>query len=84
MGMNEQETRYYLIDPILRKKGYDDIKCLKCEPPAFVEPSDPKGRRKKGSGRTPHSRLFFPCYWTPLVHCFTISITFWRFTGFVK
>uniref|UniRef100_UPI00404798DA DEAD/DEAH box helicase family protein n=1 Tax=Roseivirga sp. TaxID=1964215 RepID=UPI00404798DA len=52
MGMNEQETRYHLIDPILRQKGYDDIKWLKCETPAPVEPTGPKGRRKKGSGRT--------------------------------
>lgn len=50
--MNEQETRYHLIDPILRVKGYDDITKLKCETPAPVEPTGPKGRRKKGSGRT--------------------------------
>ncbi len=52
MGMNEQETRYHLIDPVLRAKGYDDITKLKCETPAPVEPTGPKGRRKKGSGRT--------------------------------
>jgi type I restriction enzyme R subunit len=52
MAMNEQETRYHLIDPILRVKGYDDITKLKCETPAPVEPTGPKGRRKKGSGRT--------------------------------
>jgi type I restriction enzyme R subunit len=52
MPMNEQETRYHLIDPILRTKGYDDITKLKCETPAPVEPTGPKGRRKKGSGRT--------------------------------
>lgn len=52
MGMNEQETKYHLIDPVLKKKGYDDIKWLKCETPAPVEPTGPKGRRKKGSGRT--------------------------------
>lgn len=52
MSMNEQETRYHLIDPILRAKGYDDITKLKCETPAPVEPTGPKGRRKKGSGRT--------------------------------
>jgi len=52
MSMNEQETRYHLIDPILRDKGYDDITKLKCETPAPVEPTGPKGRRKKGSGRT--------------------------------
>ncbi len=52
MAMNEQETRYHLIDPVLRAKGYDDITKLKCETPAPVEPTGPKGRRKKGSGRT--------------------------------
>jgi type I restriction enzyme R subunit len=52
MAMNEQETRYHLIDPVLRAKGYDDITKLKCETPAPVEPIGPKGRRKKGSGRT--------------------------------
>ncbi len=52
MGMNEQETRYHLIDPVLRTKGYDDITKLKCETPAPVEPTGAKGRRKKGSGRT--------------------------------
>jgi type I restriction enzyme, R subunit len=52
MPMNEQETRYHLIDPVLRTKGYDDITKLKCETPAPVEPTGAKGRRKKGSGRT--------------------------------
>lgn len=41
-----------MIDPVLRDKGYDDITKLKCETPAPVEPTGPKGRRKKGSGRT--------------------------------
>ncbi len=50
--MNEQETRYFLIDPTLRKKGYDDITKLRCETPAPIEPTGPKGRRKKGGGRT--------------------------------
>ncbi|MCM5527366.1 DEAD/DEAH box helicase family protein [Parasegetibacter sp. NRK P23] len=50
--MNEQETRYHLIDPVLRTKGYDDITKLRCETPAPVEPTGPKGRRKKGAGRT--------------------------------
>jgi type I restriction enzyme, R subunit len=52
MPMNEQETRYHLIDPVLRAKGYDDITKLKCETPAPVEPTGFKGRRKKGGGRT--------------------------------
>lgn len=52
MAYNEQETRYYLIDPVLRTKGYDDHEKLKLETPAPVEPTGPKGRRRKGSGRT--------------------------------
>lgn len=52
MGMNEQETRYHLIDPVLRVKGYDNFQVLKCETPAPVEPTGPKGKRKRGSGRT--------------------------------
>jgi type I restriction enzyme, R subunit len=51
VNYNEQETRYYLIDPVLRKKGYDDHQWLKLETPAPVEHTGPKGRRK-GSGRT--------------------------------
>ncbi|MFA5016785.1 MAG: hypothetical protein WC504_04510 [Methylobacter sp.] len=34
MSYNEQETRYYLIDPVLREKGYDDHSKLKLETPA--------------------------------------------------
>lgn len=52
MPYNEQETRFFLIDPVLRKKGYDDQQWLKLETPAPVEPTGPKGRRRKGSGRT--------------------------------
>ena len=52
MPYNEAETRYYLIDPILREKGYDDHQRLKLETPAPVEPTGPKGRRRRGSGRT--------------------------------
>jgi type I restriction enzyme R subunit len=52
MAYNEAETRYYLIDPVLRRKGYDDIKRLKLETPAPVEPVGFKGKRRKGSGRT--------------------------------
>jgi type I restriction enzyme R subunit len=52
MGMNEAETRFYLIDPLLRSKGYDDPQRLKLETPAPVEPIGAKGRRKRGSGRT--------------------------------
>ena len=52
MTYNEAETRFYLIDPVLREKGYDDHQWLKLETPAPVEPSGPKGRRRRGSGRT--------------------------------
>ena len=52
MAMNEQETRYHLIDPVLRVKGYNDIQRIKCETPAPVEASGPKGHRRKGPGRT--------------------------------
>jgi len=44
MTYNESETRFYLIDPILREKGYDDHQWLKLETPASVEPTSPRGR----------------------------------------
>jgi len=52
VGYNEQETRFYLIDPVLRAKGYNDHQWLKLETPAPVEPTGAKGRRRKGAGRT--------------------------------
>jgi type I restriction enzyme R subunit len=53
MPYNEQETRFWLIDPILRSKGYaDDHRWLKLETKAPVEASGPKGRRRQGGGRT--------------------------------
>lgn len=52
MGMNESETRFFLIDPVLREKGYTDNTRLKLETPAPVEPVGFKGRRKRGAGRT--------------------------------
>lgn len=52
MSYNEQETRFYLIDPVLREKGYNDHQWLKMETPAPVEPTGPKGCRRRGSGRT--------------------------------
>ena len=52
MAYNEAETRFFLIDPILRSKGYDEYWKLRLETPAPVEPIGPKGRRKKGVGRT--------------------------------
>ena len=52
MAYNEEETRFHLIDPVLRRKGYDDPQRIKLETPAPVEPTGPKGRRRKGGGRT--------------------------------
>lgn len=52
MAYNEAETRFYLIDPVLRKKGYDEYSKLKLETPAPVEPTGNKGRRRAGAGRT--------------------------------
>jgi type I restriction enzyme R subunit len=52
MSYNEAETRYYLIDPVLRDKGYDDHSKLKLETPAPVEAIGYKGRRRAGGGRT--------------------------------
>jgi hypothetical protein len=52
VGYNEQETRFFLIDPKLRDKGYTDHEHLKLETPAPVEPTGPKGRRRSGPGRT--------------------------------
>ncbi|AOY59572.1 DEAD/DEAH box helicase family protein [Desulfococcus multivorans] len=52
MSYNEQETRFFLIDPVLRDRGYNDHQWIKMETPAPVEPTGPKGRRRKGSGRT--------------------------------
>jgi type I restriction enzyme R subunit len=52
MGKNEQETRFYLIDPVLREKGYDACQWLKLETPAPVDPVGSKGRRRIGAGRT--------------------------------
>ncbi len=55
MSMNEADTRYHLIDPVLREKGYTSRARITLETiltPAPVEPSGPKGRRRKGPGRT--------------------------------
>jgi type I restriction enzyme R subunit len=52
MALNEEETRFHLIDPVLRRKGYDDPQRIKLETPAPVDPTGPKGRRRKGAGRT--------------------------------
>jgi len=53
--MNEADTRYHLIDPVLREKGYVSRECITLETvltPPPVEPSGPKGRRRRGPGRT--------------------------------
>ncbi len=55
MSHNEAETRYHLIDPVLREKGYvsrDQISLETILTPSPVEPSGAKGRRRKGPGRT--------------------------------
>lgn len=52
MAFNEEETRFHLIDPVLRRKGYDDPQRIRLETPAPVEPTGPKGRRSKRGGRT--------------------------------
>jgi type I restriction enzyme, R subunit len=55
MSYNEAETRYHLIDPVLRDKGYISQNHITLETiitPAPVEPIGPKGRRRKGPGRT--------------------------------
>lgn len=52
MAFNEDETRFHLIDPVLRKKGYDDPQRIRLETPAPVEPTGPKGRRSNRGGRT--------------------------------
>jgi type I restriction enzyme R subunit len=52
VAYNEAETRFYLIDPVLRDKGYNDHRWLKLETPAPVEPIGNKGRRRSGGGRT--------------------------------
>lgn len=52
MTYNEAETRFYLIDPVLRDKGYNEHWKLRLETPAPVEPTGNKGRRRPGAGRT--------------------------------
>ncbi|MFL1463978.1 DEAD/DEAH box helicase family protein [Roseococcus sp. DSY-14] len=55
MSMNEADTRYHLIDPVLRDKGYVSREHITLETvltPPPVEPTGPKGRRRKGPGRT--------------------------------
>ena len=51
MSMNEAETRFELIDPVLREKGYR-MPYIQLETPAPVEPIGHKGRRRPGPGKT--------------------------------
>ena len=51
MSNNEAETRYELIDPLLREKGYR-MPYVWLKTPAPVEPTGPKGRRRNGPGKT--------------------------------
>lgn len=51
MPLNEAETRYELIDPFLREKGYR-VPYITLETRAPVEPIGHKGRRRAGAGRT--------------------------------
>ncbi|MBQ0961058.1 DEAD/DEAH box helicase family protein [Ideonella sp. 4Y11] len=50
--MNEESTKYHLIDPVLRTKGYDQPWKIKLETPPPVEPSGFKGKRSQSPGRT--------------------------------
>lgn len=55
MSRNEADTRYQLIDPVLRAKGYvhsDQITLETVLTKPAVQPSGPKGSRRKGPGRT--------------------------------
>jgi len=52
VAFNEEETRFHLIDPVMRRKGYDDPQRIRLETPAPVEPTGPKGRRSRRGGRT--------------------------------
>ncbi len=51
MPLNEEETKYHRINPVLQRKGYDDPWKVKLETPAPVEPTGFKGSRRKGHGR---------------------------------
>ena len=47
MSCNEAQTRYELIDPVLRAQGYREWR-IKLETPAPVEPTGNKGHRRAG------------------------------------
>jgi hypothetical protein len=52
MSYNEAETRYHLIDPRLRAKGYDDPSRIRLETPAPVDIEGPKGPGASPPGKT--------------------------------
>src|SRR5688500_11794376 len=55
MSMNEADTRFHLIDPKLRAKGYvkqDFITLETVVTPPPVDPTGAKGKRRRGNGRT--------------------------------
>lgn len=58
--VNETETRYEKIDPLLREKGYR-LPDIRLETPAPVEPIGPKGRCRNGHGKTD----YLPCVELP-------------------
>ncbi len=49
-ALTEEDTHYHLIDPVLREKGYDDLRRIRLETPAPVELAGSKGRYGKGVG----------------------------------
>lgn len=68
MSYNESETRFFLIDPVLRAKGFDDHSKLRLETPAPVEPTGnpracvgPDERPPRSSHRLPRTAG----RWTP-------------------
>jgi hypothetical protein len=55
VSLNEADTRYHLIDPVLRDKGYVSRERITLETvltPPPVEPTGARGRRRRGPGRT--------------------------------
>jgi type I restriction enzyme, R subunit len=50
--LSRSRNPFYLIDPVLRGKGYNKHWKLKLETPAPVEPMGAKGRCRPGPGRT--------------------------------
>ncbi|MDP2831967.1 MAG: hypothetical protein Q8Q28_01455 [Pseudomonadota bacterium] len=50
MSYNEQETRFFLIDPVLRDKGYNDHQWLKMETPRRSSRPAPRVAAVKAPG----------------------------------